>query len=427
MDSQKVLTGNTLENEEFGQEKRSNTSDHVDDAPDGGMRAWLVVAGGAGIYFCCMGFTNSFGEFVQYYLSHQLRDRSADEVAWIGSLSAFLQFSIGVLAGPLFDRFGAWILRPAGVAYIFSLMMLSLCKEYWQFMLVQGVLMGITMGFLQIPGIAAVSQYFEKKRAAALGIVVSGSSIGGIVIPIAVSRMLNSSSLGFGWTVRIIGFIFIPLMGFAIIAVTARLPPRSSNFFITAAFKDKKYVMLIAALFFMFLGMFTPLFYIPSYAVYRGMDTTLAGYMLAILNASSTFGRIIPGILADKYGRLNIFSLGGIATAILILCMNKVTSNAALIVYAIIIGFASGTIVSGAATAFSTCPESPRDLGTYMGMGMAISSLATLLGPPVEGVLLDHYGGYLQISIFSGVLCLVGGIIAFFTKMTTPQGLRGWV
>src|SRR5690554_6218228 len=107
------------------------------------------------------------------------------------------------------------------------MMMLSLCKEYYQLMLAQGVLMGTSMGMMSFPALAAVSQFLDKKRAAALGLVISGSSIGGIVLPIAVSRMIRTPSLGFPWAVRIIGFIMLPLLAFAILTVKARLPPRT--------------------------------------------------------------------------------------------------------------------------------------------------------------------------------------------------------
>lgn len=201
-------------------------------------------------------------------------------------------------------------MQPAAVVYVFAVMMLSLCKEYWQMMLVQGVLMGVAMGFLQFPAFAAVSQYFDKNRAAALGVVVSGSSIGGVVIPIAISKMLNNSPLGFGWSVRVIGFLLIPLLAFACVAVRARLTPRKTAFWLSRAYTGVVFVLLMVSMFFIFIGMLTPLFYLPTYAVARGMDPALAGYLLAIVNASSTFGRIIPGVLAYKYGRLNVFALG---------------------------------------------------------------------------------------------------------------------
>lgn len=306
-------------------------------------------------------------------------------------------------------------------------MILSLCNSYWQIMLVQGVLMGSIMGFLQFPAFAAVSQYFDKKRAAALGIVVSGSSIGGIVIPIALSKMLNSSTVGFGWSVRTIGFLILPFMLFACLTIKARLPSRSTAFWIPAAYKEVKFIILIVSLFFMFVGMFTPLFFLPTYAVSRGMDPTLAGYLLAITNASSTFGRVIPGVLADKYGRLNIFSLGGVTTGIVIFCMNSAATDAALIVYAVVFGFVSGTIISGASAAFSLCPKDPRDIGTYMGMGMSISSLGGLIGPPVNGAFVDRYGSFFEVSMFSGSMCLFGGLVALISKHFTAEGLLGIV
>ncbi|PWY87549.1 MFS general substrate transporter [Aspergillus heteromorphus CBS 117.55] len=394
-------------------------------APDGGLQAWLVAAGSACIFFSCLGFSNSFGVFEVYYKENQLRDEPSGKISWIGSLSTFIQFGAGAIGGPLFDRYGEWVIRPAMVVYIFALMMTSLCSKYWQFMLAQGVLMGIAMAFLQMPALGAVLQYFDKRKAAALGLAVSGSSIGGVIFPIALSKMLNSSSLGFGWSVRIMGFVIMPLMAFSWVVMKARLPPRTTNFFVGSAFKDATFVMVLVAFFLMFIGMFTPLYYLPTYAVMEGVDATLASYLLAIINAASTFGRIIPGVIADKYGRLNVFAIGGLATAVVMLCMTTVGSTAGFVVYSIAFGFCSGTIVSGASAAFAMCIKDARDSGTFMGMGMGLSSFAALIGPPVNGALFDKYGGFLQASILSGVVCLVGGCVALATKATTSRGILG--
>lgn len=306
-------------------------------------------------------------------------------------------------------------------------MMTSICTEYWQFILAQGLLAGTGMSLLQVSAFASVSQYFEKKRATALGLVVAGSSIGGIVFPIALSKMLNDSALGFGWSVRVIAFIIAPLLAFASVTVRPRVPPRSTNLFLGEAFRNVRFLMLTLAMFGCFVGMLTPLFYLPTYAVSRGMDPTLASYLLAIVNAASTVGRIIPGMLADRYGRLNGFGIGGIATGVIVLCMNSAVSTAALVVYSVAFGFASGTIVSGASAAISVCTDDPRNLGTYIGMGMAIASTANLVGPPINGVLLETYHGFLQVSIFGGVCSLVGGVVVFLTKAAMPQGIFGKV
>jgi hypothetical protein len=76
-------------------------------APDGGTRAWLNAAGAFCIFFGCLGFTSCFGVLQQYYSTHQLQDRSPGDVAWIGSVSNFIQFAGGAIGGPMFDRFGA--------------------------------------------------------------------------------------------------------------------------------------------------------------------------------------------------------------------------------------------------------------------------------------------------------------------------------
>lgn len=319
------------------------------------------------------------------------------------------------------------MIRPPAIVYIFALMMTSLCKQYWQFMLAQGVLVGISTGLLQFPAMAAVTQYFDKKRGAALGLTIAGSSIGGVVFPVALSKMLNSSSLGFGWAIRVVGFIMVPTMAISCLTVTARLPPRTTAFFISAAFKQPLFVLLIFAMFLMILGMFTPLFFIPSYAVSRGMDPTLASYLIAITNGASTFGRIIPGILADRFGRINAFGIGGLVTGVVVCCMNEVKSNAALIVFSAIFGFWSGTIISGGSAAITTVPKSPQEFGTYLGMGVGLCGCAALIGPPVSGALVDRYGGFFQLSIFSGVMCLAGGIIALLSKGITEKGLLGRV
>jgi hypothetical protein len=94
------------------EEATATTTDEKIDigpAPDGGPEAWLVATGGACIFFCCLGFSNAFGTFQQYYRTHQLQDRSTDDVAWIGSLSMFIQFGAGAIGGPMFDRYGAWV------------------------------------------------------------------------------------------------------------------------------------------------------------------------------------------------------------------------------------------------------------------------------------------------------------------------------
>jgi hypothetical protein len=93
-------------------DKSSNSDDDITQsgpAPDGGTRAWLNAFAGFCIFFGCLGFTSCFGVLQEYYSKHQLRDRTPDEIAWIGSLAGFMQFAGGAIGGPAFDRYGAWV------------------------------------------------------------------------------------------------------------------------------------------------------------------------------------------------------------------------------------------------------------------------------------------------------------------------------
>ncbi|KAI9163788.1 riboflavin transporter MCH5 [Paramyrothecium foliicola] len=394
-------------------------------APDGGLRAWLVALGAAAAFFSTTGYNSSFGVFAAYYIFNQMPDRSTDDITWIGSVQALLTSGSGLVAGPLLDRCGGWIIYPAAVFYIFAIMMTSICKEYWQFMLAQGIASGLGAGFVATSAMVPVGQWFDKKRGAAMGIAISGSSIGAVVFPILVSNLLTTTDVGFGWSVRITGFLLVPFLAFSALTVKPRLPPRKTAFFLWGSFKNPMYNLLIAAFFFSMIGMFVPMFLLPTYAITQGMDETLAGYLLAILNGASFFGRVIPGIFGDKVGRLNVFAAAGASTGIIVLCWPLAKSDPAIIVLAVFFGFSSGAILSSGSVAIIECVDDPKNLGTYMGVAMSFASLSALMGPPVSGALIDKYGGFHQVSWFSGILTLVGAVLAAGAKIPSEAGLFG--
>ena len=223
-------------------------------------------------------------------------------------------------------------LLPASVGYVLSIVLMSFCSKYYQFFLAQAVLGGSCIGILFTPTVGIVSHYFSKRRAMALGVCVAGSSIGGVVFPIILNRLLYYHHLSFGWTVRACALIVLVLLGFAVLVMKPRLPPTEKAFDF-GLMKRPIYILTVAGIWFMNWGMYVPFFYIPSFAIKVGMSPTLAPYMVALLNGTSFFGRILAGMLADKLGTYNMMASVAIVSAILNFCWPAIHTSAGIIIF----------------------------------------------------------------------------------------------
>lgn len=67
--------------------------------PEGGAKAWLTVAGASACLFVSFGWINCVGVFQEYYQTHQLKQYSASDVAWIPALQSMKPFSFTALPG----------------------------------------------------------------------------------------------------------------------------------------------------------------------------------------------------------------------------------------------------------------------------------------------------------------------------------------
>ena len=241
------------------------------------------------------------------------------------------------------------------VGTLLGTFMVSLCDEYYQFFLAQGVLLGFSMSFLFIPAISTLPQYFVKNRSLALGIAVAGSSLGGVVWPIMLDQLLNNDNVSFGWTLRIVGFTMLPLLVIAVATVRpipkapridesqaeapSNAPARKADLSIL---KSLTFWALCAGLALCFLGLWSPLIFIASYALNLGFSTSLSFYTVSMANGASLFGRILVGFLADRYGNFNVFSLFALLSGIIALCWTAAKDTAGVVVWACAYGFTSG-------------------------------------------------------------------------------------
>ncbi|KAH8705640.1 putative MFS monocarboxylate transporter [Talaromyces proteolyticus] len=385
---------------------------------EGGLKAWCAVVSCWCIMFNTFGYINAFGIYQSYYSQNLLQSESESNLAWIGSIQVFFMFSGGLIAGPLMDRYGPKIIVvPCSVLFVLSVMLTSLCHEYYQFMLAQGVLGGLMNGLTYTPTVTAVNQYFFKRRPIAMGISSSGSSLAGVIFPIALNRLLNHSSLGFGWSVRVVGFIMLAMCLVASVTVSSPAPRRKAGpLILIEAWKNPGYTIQNVGIFLLMWGMFTPFFYIPGYSISIGIGVDLSNYLIAILNAASLFGRLLGGAISNKFGRSNVMFFSSTACGILILGWLAIKSLGGMIVFSILYGFFSGSFIGLFPSMIAMAAPKPNMIGTYVGMAMGFLGIAGLTGTPITGAMINSYGTYTAAIIFSGVVCLGGSALLLVAR-----------
>jgi MFS family permease len=132
---------------------------------------------------------------------------------------------------------------------------------------------------------------------------------------------------------------------------------------------------------------------------------------------SSLFGRIVPGMLSDKFGRYNVFVVVSFLTAILILALwIPASSNVGLILFAGFFGFASGAFISlGPALIAQISPI--HKIGIRQGLLFAVISVAALTTNPIGGAILSQENGsFTGVKIFAGVMCFAGSTFALLAR-----------
>lgn len=347
-----------------------------------------------------------------------LASSGASAIAWIGSIQSFLLLFVGALTGPLYDAGYFRSLMIAGsFLLVFGHMMLSLCDKYWQVFLAQGICIGLGPGFLFVPSVAILSQFFRRKLAFSVGIAAAGSSLGGTIYPIALHRLIPQ--VGWGWAVRTLGFIALGTLVVpnAVMRVRA-LPAQRRAMIDTDAFKHMPWAWFCISTFVGFMGLYTIFYYVEGFAINTGLtDDNLGFYLLSILNAASTFGRLVPNFMADKIGAFNVYIPAAVISGVITLCTIAVDSRSGVITIAALYGFSSGAYVSLPPTILVKITPNPAVIGTRMGMCFGLISFGMLIGAPVGGQVLSS-AGYNGIWIYGGILLISGGAMTVFSRIT---------
>lgn len=397
-----------------------------DEVPDGGKFAWLQVFASFFLVFNTWGILNAFGVYQTYYSSGAIFEQTSSAIAWIGSLEAFMLLLTGCIAGPIYDKGHLRFLLLIGAFLIvFGHMMLSLCHAYWEVLLAQGLVIGMGTGCLFVPCVALLPQYFSSKLGLAMGLAIGGSSIGGIIYPIILYRLIGE--IGFPWAVRIVGFVALGTLLIPILVLRLRVRPAKARSFIDwTAFTDIQYLGLLVSGFLSYMGLFVLLFYLSYYAADKHItDTSLAFYLVPIFNAGSCLGRTLPNALSDRTGPFNIIIPGTILVGVLELCLIPITSRKSIVALAVLSGVVSGVLIGILPLCFVALTKDKSKLGTRIGMGFAFLGFGVLSGGPGGGSILgdDHPLDWQSLWIFAAVGCFAA-TIGFIALRWSLVGVR---
>lgn len=115
-----------------------------------------------------------------------------------------------------------------------------------------------------------ISHWFKFKRAYAVGIVISGSSLGGVIFPIMLNRLILQ--IGFASAVRATAYVILGCLTIANLTIRPRLPAMKDRPVemqlpkpdIKKILRHPAYLFALAGGFFVVWGMFLPFFYLQS-------------------------------------------------------------------------------------------------------------------------------------------------------------------
>ncbi|KAF5337680.1 hypothetical protein D9758_013009 [Tetrapyrgos nigripes] len=422
--------------------------------PEGGLEAWLVIFGSFLALFATWGVINSYGVFHDYYSTVLLPNSSSSTISLIGALQLFFLYGFSPVVGRIFDLYGSRILLPLGsIITVISLMLLSLCQvnQTYQFFLADGLLFGIGATLVFTPAVAVAGHWFNKKRPLAIGVMATGSSVGGVVCPIILQRLIPK--VGFGWAVRVMAFVVLGCLILSCVTIKTRLLPRSrlglvdvgaagagvgvreaggegqkgawrSGLVDLTGFKDPKFCLACAATFILFYVLFIPFFYIEAYAKYRQVDSTISQYVVAIMNGAAIL-RLSLCFLAVKYGTVNIIVPSILVSGILVLAVWLPSRGAVPIaVFGSLYAIFSGVFIT-LLPAWIGAMSTTERFGGRVGCVWFFAAVASLVGTPTAGAFVKdrEHPGYNSLMLFTGVMFLGGSVILVIARILHSRRL----
>ncbi|PIA18515.1 MFS general substrate transporter, partial [Coemansia reversa NRRL 1564] len=359
-----------------------------------GWYAWGVVISGCFMLMFSMGCVNSYGTYQTYYHLHQFPDEPLANLAWVGTLQFAVMNIFGIPAGILCERMDTRLVTfVGGVIMAVALIIASFCDSApWKLILTQGIVFAFGAALVFVPSTSIPSQWFTKRRALAIGIVVAGSGIGGLWLTPATRAMIDQ--LGTGWALRITGIIVFVVNSIASLFMRGRIKVKSREKIVDMSiFRDIRFILICVGATCGMCGYFTPFFSMPSFAEeIVGKSNSFGNDLLTVINAASTVGRIATGEVAATFGTINTMCMCTFVAGLSILVLwLPFETTGTLIACAIIYGMFCGGFIGLIPVVLAELWGVHR-ISTIIGLLYMANFVGAMVGAPSSSGILDNIG-----------------------------------
>ena len=317
----------------------------------------------------------------------------------------------GILMGRLSDRFG--ILTPVVGGTIFlglGYAVASQTTSLWQFILAQGLLVGVAGSATFAPIVADTSLWFTRHRGTAVSIIASGSYLAGTVWPPVVQHFIQTE----GWRRTYLGIaVFCVATMLPLALVLRRRSPLTETASATphgASWSPRPLGMSPAALQTVLVvaglsccvAMSMPQVHIVAYSGDLGHGAAQGAQMLSLMLGAGVVSRLASGWVCDRIGGRRTLLLGSTLQTLALVLFLPFDGLASLYILSTLFGLFQGGIVPAYAVIIREFFP-PEEAGVRVGTVLMATVFGMALGGWMSGVIFDLTGSY-QTAFLNGIL-----------------------
>ncbi|KAK6353686.1 hypothetical protein TWF696_005648 [Orbilia brochopaga] len=432
-------SGNRLsfvEKPDLESQRRASEQEEEEPLWPQGWRPYACLVGCFFLMFNSWGIVNGYGTYLSYYRESLFARFDIVDFNLIGSTQCFFILFLSFVAGRLLDaNYSRWMLVGGSVLLLLGMFSLSLANgagemndgRFFYTWIAQGLVAGLGMACFFVASSQIAATWFKRKKGFAIGIVACGASISGLVYPTMLRFMIDI--VGFDRSVQIVASLIAVT---CLISIFLAVPNPNHHFrkpsdwlatrtwVDTSAFRDPAFCWFTGAICWMFFGFYCVFFNLEEWAAKTGVgykttpqpgQRSLRTYwLLAIMNGSSTIGRLSSSYLCDHFGALNVHMFVSLVSSLLCLFLWTFANTLeSALAFVIIFGAFSGSVIGlpPASMAAILGPDKSQQakLGQWTGMMYTISSFFALTGPVIASHLVIKFHSFHTVQIWSG-LCL---------------------